>query len=128
MQILKDCLFVGIGGFTGAILRYLITLIPLKTQFPLSTFFVNITGALIIGFVVGATETLPNMNPHIILFLKTGLCGGYTTLSAMSLEAVNLFKSNNSLMSVVYIITTVVFCIFGVLLGEFIASLVFKNT
>ena len=126
MQILKDCLFVGIGGFTGAILRYLITLIPIKTQFPLATFFVNITGALIIGFIVGMAEAFPNIDPHLVLFLKTGLCGGYTTLSAMSLEVVNLFKSNNGLISVVYIITTVVFCILAVILGEFIASLVFN--
>ncbi|MCH5299681.1 MAG: fluoride efflux transporter CrcB [Ruminococcus sp.] len=127
MQILKDCLFVGLGGFTGAILRYLITLIPLKTQFPLTTFFVNISGAVIIGFIIGAAGALPNMNPQLILFLKTGLCGGYTTFSTMSVEIVDLFRNNHSIISVVYIITTVVFCILGVIFGGFLASLVFRK-
>lgn len=127
MQILKDCLFVGLGGFTGAILRYLITLIPLKIQFPLATFFINVSGAVLIGFVVCAAGTLPNMNSHLILFLKTGLCGGYTTFSTMSLEAVTLFRNSHSVLSVVYIITTVVFCILGVIFGEFFASLVIKR-
>lgn len=127
MQILKDCLFVGLGGFTGAILRYLITLIPLKAQFPFATLFVNISGAVIIGFVVGAAGILPNINSQLILFLKTGLCGGYTTFSTMSLEVVTLFRNSHSVLSVVYIITTVVFCILGVIFGEFISSLVFKK-
>lgn len=127
MQILKDCLFVGLGGFIGATLRYLITLIPLKTQFPFITFIINISGAILIGFIVGAAGALPNMNPHVLLFLRTGLCGGYTTLSAMAVEVVDLFKSNHSIISIVYIITTVVFCILGVILGDFIANLVFRK-
>lgn len=127
MQLLKDCLLVGMGGFVGAILRFLITLIPVKFNFPLMTFVVNITGAILIGFIVGVAMAFPNINSSTVLFLKTGLCGGYTTLSAMVLESTDLFRSGHSVTSIVYLVLTVVFCVLGVLLGQFLATLVFKN-
>ena len=48
-----NCLFVGIGGFIGAVLRYLIGLVSIKNPagFPVNTFLINAFGALAIGII-----------------------------------------------------------------------------
>ncbi len=127
MQLLKECIFVGLGGFTGAVLRYLITLIPLKWDFPLTTFIINITGAVLIGFIVGAAGIIPNVSKDLVLFTKVGVCGGYTTLSAFAVEVTNLFKDGKHIVSLIYVLLTIIFCLLGVVLGEFIAKLVFSS-
>ena len=127
MQLLKDCLFVGMGGFIGAIMRYLLTLVPVKLNFPLMTLIVNLSGAVLIGIIAGAAANMPNINASLVMFLKTGVCGGYTTLSTMALDTVNLFKGGHHLSCAVYVILIVVLCVLGVLLGEFIASVIFKK-
>ena len=127
MQLLKECIFVGLGGFSGAVLRYLLTLIPVKSDFPLMTFIVNISGAVLIGFIVGAAGVIPNVNQSLVLFAKTGVCGGYTTFSTFALESVNLFKNQHRLLGICYIVLSVVVCFLGVILGQYLAKLIFNT-
>lgn len=49
-----NCIIVGLGGFLGAVLRYLIGLLLVNTQngFPVKTLGINIVGAFVIGLVV----------------------------------------------------------------------------
>ena len=51
-----DCLFVGIGGFVGTVLRYLVGLVPVKpaSGFPVATLFINVVGAFAIGLIASA--------------------------------------------------------------------------
>ena len=51
---MMNCIIVGMGGFLGAVARYLIGLIPINPQsgFPVKTLLINITGAFVIGLVV----------------------------------------------------------------------------
>ena len=49
-------LFVALGGAVGAMARYAISLIPLKTEFPFLTLITNVIGAILIGFIVGITR------------------------------------------------------------------------
>lgn len=109
-------LFVGLGGAVGAMLRYAISLIPYKGGFPILTFVTNILGALLIGFIVGYASKR-NVNNSLMLFLKTGLCGGFTTFSTFSLEAYNLFASGSKILAVCYAVSSAVCCIIGVWLG-----------
>ena len=48
-----ECLIVGLGGFVGSVLRYLVGFIPVheSTPFPINTFFINIVGAILISFI-----------------------------------------------------------------------------
>ncbi len=114
-------LMVGLGGAIGAMLRYAISLIPVKTTFPVLTLITNILGAFIIGFIVGVAEN-KNVSEKAMLFLKTGLCGGFTTFSTFSLEAYNLFKDGNTLLGILYAILSVSLCILGVMLGKLLAQ------
>lgn len=74
-------------------LRYLIGLLPVNTQngFPVKTLGINIVGAFVIGLVV-ALGAKKEWNPQLILFLKVGLCGGFTTFSSFALETSQLIE------------------------------------
>lgn len=116
-------LFVALGGALGAIGRYAIILIPVKTDFPILTLITNILGAILIGFIVGIVSNKDNVSDNAVLFWKTGVCGGFTTFSTFSLEAFSLFENKEYLSGSIYIVLSVAFCILGVLLGKKISVL-----
>lgn len=114
-----DKLFlVGCGGAVGAILRYMISLVPWKGEFPLLTLITNLAGAILIGLVVGLAFSKDTISPNIVLFFKTGVCGGFTTFSTFSLEALTLLERNQKGIAVVYIFLSVVGCVIGVWFGK----------
>lgn len=116
------CLYVGMGGFIGSVLRYLIGLITLKTThgFPLLTLFINILGSFLIGFI-STIALKKSMNPHLVLLLKTGLCGGFTTFSTFTLESFTLHKNGNTTLAIIYIVLSIVLGLSAVILGDYCA-------
>ena len=110
-----NCLAVGFGGFLGAVLRYGIGLFPVKesTLFPGKTFAINLLGCFVIGLVTALAAKSRNLDPRLILFLKAGLCGGFTTFSTFALESGDLLRSGHPWIAFAYISASV---IFGVLL------------
>lgn len=118
-------LFVGLGGAVGAMLRYAIGLIPYKGDFPVLTLVTNLLGAVLIGFIGGAAEE-KGLPDNLVLFLKTGVCGGFTTFSTFSLEAYNLFRSNHAVLAIIYMALSVGLCLAGVFLGMFFAKKVLR--
>ena len=83
-----EILAVGFGGFAGAVCRYLISLIPISETFlfPVKTFLINILGCLFIGSLAVYASTHNVGNTNFMLFLKVGVCGGFTTFSTSSSE------------------------------------------
>lgn len=83
---------VGIGGALGTLLRWglAIMLNPLFPVLPLGTLAVNLIGGLIIGLALGFFTQFQALPPELRLFVTTGFCGGLTTFSAFSAEAVSL--------------------------------------
>ncbi|MBQ1381829.1 MAG: fluoride efflux transporter CrcB [Ruminococcus sp.] len=108
-------LFVALGGALGSVLRYTISLIPCKTDFPFITLITNFIGALAIGFVIGIVN---EKSPNAFLFWKTGVCGGFTTFSTFSLEAFTLFEKKMFFLGGLYVLLSVGLCLAGVLLGK----------
>lgn len=104
-----NCIIVGIGGFIGAVLRYLIRLIPISPQngFPIKTLLINIAGAFVIAMVV-ALGVKKEWNPQLILFLKVGICGGFTTFSSFALETSQLIERGAQWSAALYVILSVV--------------------
>ncbi len=113
-----NAIYVGLGGAVGAVARYLISLLPAKTMFPLWTLAVNFTGALLIGAIVGMAEENPALPPGALLFWKTGVCGGFTTFSTFSLEAVQLLEQGHTVLGIGYVVLSVALCLLGVVLGR----------
>ncbi len=116
-------LFVALGGAVGAVLRYAISLIPVKTGFPFLTLITNVVGAIAIGFIAGLVSGKENTSPNAILFWKTGVCGGFTTFSTFSLEAITLFENKMCFLGGAYIVLSVAFCLLGIICGKKLAAL-----
>jgi protein CrcB len=115
-------IFVALGGAVGAIMRYSISLLPERTCFPILTLITNIIGAIVIGFIVGLAEE-KQVSSNAMLFLKTGVCGGFTTFSTFSLEVVTLFDHEKFVLGGIYIVLSVSACIVGVYCGRKIATM-----
>ena len=114
-----NILAVGAGGFIGAVLRYLIGKIPVSENmtFPINTFAINVIGCLAIGLITVLAAKNTNIDQRWILFLKVGLCGGFTTFSTFALETTDLIKDGHIGVACMYaILSLVVGCtvIFGV--------------
>ncbi len=114
-----NILAVGLGGFIGAVLRYLIGLIHVKETmvFPIKTFCINILGCLLIGLITVLASRNPEISPRWILFLKVGICGGFTTFSTFALETTDLIKGGHMAMAFLYAVLSAVIgitVIFGI--------------
>lgn len=93
--MIKNILLVGVGGGMGSIARYLCQrwfTFNYPGHFPWGTFTVNITGCLLIGIFWGLSFKSFSDNESWKLFLMTGICGGFTTFSAFTLEGIGLLK------------------------------------
>lgn len=115
---------VGLGGFIGSVLRYLISLIPINESFvfPIKTLITNVIGAFVIGIIVSLSLKSIQINENLTLFLKVGLCGGFTTFSTFALESTNLFQNNHIGLSILYIILSVSLSILAVYSAELIMA------
>lgn len=118
-----EFIFVALGGAVGAMARYALSLIPIKTEFPFMTFLTNIMGAVLIGFIVGLVSEKKEIHPNTILFWKTGVCGGFTTFSTFSLEAFQLMENKSYFIGAVYMVLSVALCVFGIFCGKKLALL-----
>jgi CrcB protein len=107
----KLLLYIFLGGGIGSVCRYLLTLSvnrQLTTAFPTGTFVVNVTGCFLIGLLYGIAIRYSWFNAEWRLFLITGICGGYTTFSAFSYEAVGLIREGNYGYFLLYVAGSVV--------------------
>ena len=110
-----DLIFVGIGGALGSLTRYQAGKIisrKYRTTFPIGTFLINITGALLLG-IVSSLDTGKN----IYLLFGDGFLGAYTTFSTFMYEGFQLFKENKKLNAFTYILSSLLLGILGYTLG-----------
>jgi len=123
--MITECLAVGAGGFIGAVARYLLSLIKIgsgEIVFP-ATLVANVIGAFFIGFIIGTAQKNGGMDPDLMLFLKVGICGGFTTFSTFSLETVNFFNNGEPILGVGYAAISVISCLGMVALGNSVAGM-----
>ena len=115
-----ECIIVGAGGFVGAVCRYLIGMIPLKEgcAFPIKTLMINIVGSFMIGIVAALASETDFLNPRTVLFLKVGICGGFTTFSSFTLESADLIKSGKMQLAVIYTILSIIRGVLAVFAGQ----------
>lgn len=116
-------MLVGLGGFLGAVGRYLLSLLPFPSAFPLATLLTNLIGSILIGAV---TELFSPAGPcpssHWLLFLRTGLCGGFTTFSTFSLETFTLLEDGRTAAGAAYAFSSLAVCLAGVWLGRLLVK------
>lgn len=121
---MKSLLFIFLGGGTGSVLRYLLTIGISRsegTNFPWGTFAVNVLGCVLIGVFYTLTSRI-HVSNEIRLMLTVGLCGGFTTFSTFSNESLQLLKSGFYPSFLAYAIGSVVMGILGVMLGAWMSE------
>jgi len=105
--VMQNILFVGLGGFVGSVLRYLVAGWVQKLSdapfFPCGTLSVNVVGCLVIGLLGGWADNANLFSPPVRLFLLVGLLGGFTTYSTFGYETVALLRDRQALAALGYV-------------------------
>ena len=120
--MIKNMLLVGLGGFIGTIIRFLSYQITKPNHPFLITLAINILGSLLIGIIFGLSLKNVNFNNNWKAFLATGVCGGFTTFSAFSIENIQLVQEVKLSLSLLYIIASLTLGIGAAFIGFKIAG------
>lgn len=121
---MKLLFYIFLGGGIGSVCRYLLGLWinrQLTTAFPTGTFVVNVTGCFVIGLLYGIAIRYTWLNTEWRLFLITGICGGYTTFSTFSYEAVGLVRQGNYAYFLLYVTGSIVLGLLATMGGTALA-------
>jgi CrcB protein len=113
----NNFLLVGLGGGLGSMLRYSGNLLINGKSFPYHTLIINIVGSFFIGMILALSLKNENFANNWKLFLATGICGGFTTFSAFSLENVTLLQNGKYGLAALYILSSIILGIAAAFIG-----------
>ena len=120
METLTRILAIAAGGACGAVSRYLINVSPMQNlfkPFPFPTFFINITGSFLIGFLLILLTDKYQADENLRLAVTVGFLGAFTTFSTFELEIWELLKENHYLAAFLYLFLSVAVGFAGLALG-----------
>jgi len=113
--------FIGIGGFIGAVARYLSYVgvgALTSSRFPWATIIVNVVGCFLYGAFIVWFEKIMPLPKHLFLFLSVGFLGSFTTYSTFGFETFYLFQGGRFWMGALNVVTHVVLGLGAVYLGH----------
>ena len=118
-------LYVGVGGFLGAIARYVLggwVSTRYRGDFPLATFVINVSGSFVLGlFLTLATERVA-VDPRWRLLVAVGFVGAYTTFSTFEWETERLASAGGLMLAAANVVGSVLVGFGAVWLGSRIAE------
>ena len=117
-------LLASLGGALGAGARYLVNVAALRAlgpAFPWATLTVNVAGSAAMGFLLGLIALRFDGSVEWRTFLLTGILGGFTTFSAFSMDAAQLWDRGASQLALLYVIGSVVLSIAAFYAGALVA-------
>ena len=131
--MLWNFLWVALGGAIGSVARYGLN-VALKNwelrqtvALPWGTLGANVLGCLVIGFVTEWAGSKLGMNPETRLFLTTGFCGGFTTLSTLMLEITDFFRDHEWGLGALYLVLSLVLPFVALWLGIGLVKLIGRD-
>ncbi len=119
--MLVSCMVVGIGGFVGSILRYLCSSLAPSAPLGLPTLLINTAGSFALAALTTWTLKGALGNEQLSLMLRVGLCGGFTTFSTFSVEALQLLERDKPYLGLIYLILSCVLGLGAAYLGSVLA-------
>ncbi len=117
-------LLLGLGGFIGVNLRYLVQTWAAGRwgpDFPYGTLLINVVGSFILALFVTLATTRLIVSPNLRLFVAVGLLGGFTTFSSFTVETLNLLQGGRWLPSALYLLGNVVLGLLAAMAGIILA-------
>ena len=117
--MIRSLLLVGAGGALGCIARYAVSM--LFAHYAVcshwATLLVNVIGSFLMGLFIPLFS-----GNNVQLFAVVGFCGGFTTFSTFSSQAVQMFQTGERLTAAAYVAASVVVSVLMVLLGMYVAG------
>lgn len=122
----STCVLIALGGAVGTLARYGLSVValPISQTLPWGTIIINILGSFVIGFfgtLTLATGKFP-VSENLRLFVMVGLCGGFTTFSAFSLQTLDLIRSGSVTRAMANVLLSVTLCVAAVAVGHALAA------
>lgn len=120
MPGVRDVLVVAGGSAVGGALRLLLvsfTGTRITTAFPLGVLLVNVIGSFVFGVALRYGVQSGSMSDTTRLMLTTGLCGGFTTFSAFSMDIVDGLESGRQSMVTTYVLASIILGVLAMLAG-----------
>lgn len=125
-----NVLVVGVGGFIGSALRYLISgwvqQLSKSLDFPYGTLAVNLVGCFVIGLLGQLAEARGVFASETRLLVFIGVLGGFTTFSSFGNDTLNLARSGQMCNALTNVAVNVIFGLMLVWLGRTVAYLVWR--
>lgn len=122
---MKEFLWVGMGAWLGGVSRYYMSRLlaaKMGTLFPYGTFFVNVLGCLLIGFLSAlAAKRVGFFPPELRLLVAVGFIGAFTTFSTFGYETIQMVENGSWAMAATYVVGSVVVGLLAVYLGVVLA-------
>ncbi len=103
----KSILILGVGGMAGSMLRHWLSVSLSGTFIPGADLFVSLVGCFILGLIVGLLIFRANVKQQILI-VTVGFCGGFTTVSAFSLQSINMMMQESWAIADGYILISVI--------------------
>lgn len=122
---LKLLAYIALGSAAGGVIRHLLGVaVQTRAQigFPVGTLLINVTGSLLLGFLIRYYVVSPAVTPEFRAMITTGFCGGYTTFSAFSFETASLIEDGDYGRAGLYIAISVALSIAATFSGFAIAK------
>ncbi len=122
-----DILYIGLGGFLGAISRFLAASFMhrlLGTAFPYGTLFVNVLGTFALCFFLPVSLQVYNIPPNLRSAVTVGFCGAFTTFSTFSFETLSLIQDGYNFMALLNICANMFLCLVSGWLGFSLSRLI----
>lgn len=127
---MEKILLIGVGGFAGSILRYVLSGVVQQwsgtASFPVGTLAVNLFGCFLIGLGSQLVEARAAFSPELRILLFAGLLGGFTTFSTFGNESLNLLRNGGTGWAMFNIGAHIGLGLFAVWAGRLVAHLVWR--
>lgn len=123
---MAQILYIGLGGFLGAISRFLVSKYTTQMlgSFPLGTLIVNVTGSFILAFISYSVIFGKNIPTDFRSFLGIGFIGAYTTMSTFSFETMRFLDQGEYGYFFLNIVLNLGLCLSAIVLGRYTALLI----